>query len=211
MPSRLRSGSCGPSAARGATDNSYFLGSFGKLLSPPTTPPRSAGCVTSEACCRVKARGSRDRKCVIARELTTTPPSCEPPRRQQSGKCVKMVRFETVQDDNRANEQIAADSLNASGMEVAEPLYATVRKRNSPSEHPPQPLQRQIGNMPAGREEGFRPYRSLRHSNCSQTSVGGRQETRHHDSNGQQQHHQHTWHVRQNTEIWSSGYKVYMQ
>ncbi len=228
MPARLRSGSCGPSAARGAASahqccrvaapssstTSYFLGSFGKLLTPPTTPGSAEPIVTSLSSeHRVKAISSRDRKCVTARrELLLTPPPSRS-EQQSCGKSVKSVRFETVQDDNRANELLLADlTINVGEeavMEIAEPLYATVRKRSNPSE---QSLQRQVDMPQPPREQGFRPYRSLRQNNSN--SALRQQHAEHHrhaaNNSSRQPHHQqqHTWHVRQNTEIWSSGYKV---
>ena len=231
MPSRQRSGSCGPSAARGAacvppTSNSYFLSSFGKLLTPPTTPllsSKSANCcsrVTSSPECRVKVKGlSRDRRCVIPTTSSapageeTPPSSCDSKRHRPPGKCVKTVRFETVQDDNKANEQhqasLRSEDERLSEARSMEPLYATVRKRNNPPEMPQ--LQRHV-DMPQApsREEGFRPYRSFRqsssnhHNNLESSHLhSNSSSSRHHHNN-----HQHTWHVRQNTEIWSSGYKV---
>jgi hypothetical protein len=121
-----------------------------------------------------------------------------------------------------ANEHIA-DALRTTDAElfsVMDPLYATVRKRNNPPEQAQQ--QRPI-NMPqaplpeayVGREEGFRPYRSFRQKNSNyhqqQQSMDTsqhqlqqhRDNARRYNSNQQQQ-----WHVRQNTEIWSGGYKV---
>jgi hypothetical protein len=230
MPSRRSC--CGPSAARGASvalppssAASYFLGSFGKLLTPPTPPHTQSGQlvdnVTSSECRQVKA-ASRDRKCVIvAAEVNQTTPqssSCEHKRY----KCVKSVRFETVQDDNRANEQIAAEARlktaeDAVQVMAEEPLYATVRKRNNNNtSSPPEQSQRQV-DMPQlpPREEGFRPYRSFRQSSSSNSSMcanSSNQMDQHSRGNSSRQHNsghqQHTWHVRQNTEIWSSGYKV---
>jgi hypothetical protein len=209
---------------------SYFLGSFGKLLTPPTRTPSADYCsVTSSASAagRVKAGGgvSRDRKCVIVPAVAGGTSACSCEHKKEYKKCVKTVRFETVDEDNLANEHIA-DSLRTTDAElfsVMDPLYATVRKRNNPPEQPQQ--QRPI-NMPqaplpdayAGREEGFRPYRSFRQKNtsCHQQqqsldisqhqlhSQQHRDNARRYNSSSQQQQ----WHVRQNTEIWSGGYKV---
>jgi hypothetical protein len=235
MPSRRRSGSCGPSAARGAAVGllppsdtnaaSYFLGSFGKLLTPPTRTPSAEFCsVTSSASAgRVKAGGgvSRDRKCVIVPAVAGATSACSCEHKKEYKKCVKTVRFETVDEDNLTNEHIAvALRTEAEFCSVMDPLYATVRKRNNPPEQPQQ--QRPI-NMPqaplpesyAGREEGFRPYRSFRqkNTNCHQQQQSldtsqhqlhqHRDNARRYNSSQQQQ-----WHVRQNTEIWSGGYKV---
>ena len=87
----------------------------------------------------------------------------EPPTRSNiRPSLVKSVRFvEPTDNDNSVNEKLEfeVDNMDA--------LYATVRKRNSPSKErgviPQVPLNIQpgkYGNMDG--EEGFRPYRHLR-------------------------------------------------
>ena len=146
----------------------------------------------SRVCCGAASAGIRVKynsfgKRVLADTPHTNPPKPARKSAEEKRKSVKSVRFSdhSVEEENSVNERLDGS--------VMDPLYATVRKRNSATKErsgsvpqvplniqPTEPMFQPTEQVFQPSEQGFRPYNNIRQ---------GR-------------------HFRQNTDLWIHGYKV---